>query len=107
MDSASSRVVRAKLRSGVEALVKIVFYTDPGTQSRAHREIKLLETFRDVKAQHICTIKEYVLSNPAYSAAMLELMELGTLRTFIHEAPPAYTLQSPKVAGGATRTRFE
>ena len=105
-DQAGCRVVRAKLKTGVDAVVKITSNADAAAKARAAREIKLLRMFQDLKAQHICGFRDDVVT-PAYSAVVLECMELGTVQDFLDMAPGEYTITDPAVAGGATRLRLQ
>lgn len=97
--------MRAQLETGIDAVVKIVSRQHPGDKFPAEREIKLLRMFRDVGAQHICCIKDVVMT-PTCSAMVLECMELGTLRDLLDTSPPDHTVRDPTVAGGVTRMRL-
>ena len=105
-DCPNIRLVRATLKSGVGVVVKITSNADPGDKLRAKREIKLLRMFSELKVQHICGFRDSTVT-AAYSAVILECMELGTVRDFLDTAPPDHTLQDPSVSGGATRLRLQ
>ena len=105
-DDPRCRVVRATLKSGVDAVVKMISNADRGDKTRANREIKLLRKFSDLRAQHICGLRDSTVT-AACSAMMLECMELGTVGDFLDAAPAEHTITNPNVAGGATRLRLQ
>ena len=104
-DNSTCRVVRAKLKSGVDAVIKIVSNSDDGDKKRARREVKLLRMFSAKQAPHICSFMDATVTTTC-TAIMLECMELGTVRDFLDKAHPEHTIADPAVASGATRLRL-
>ena len=90
-ESPRCRVVCAKLKSNVNAVVKITSNAERGDMARARREIKLMQMFQGLKAQHICGYRDSTVT-AICSALMLECMELGTVQDLLNNACPDQTV---------------